>query len=459
MKYITKLILLMMILCLVCGCAQVTPGTEPPADPDVEQTPDAPQPDLPVTTAENPLLDKNAKRNTALLPRGIGKNHTWIKTAAGNTLTLYYPAEQEAFYYHDGKSLVGEDEWMRALSEEYDITLHAVRKAPASALAAQRLATLSGLQLDLLAFTPSQLPYAAGLTADATDLLQKQSDATDFLNPTLLTYGNGGSRYFSPIGVARNLWYLTAGGKNEPLELSENKLWDLSAFSNFVTSHTKSKDGEITVYGIEAQDYTDFLAALGTPLIGFEEQFTDGAAAAEQNLKQLQLIHSAEGRYYNGKSSSKNAPALVRKTLSMRYGQTPFLGSAEEYPDFNWAPLPAADRNQSKGMLSACAPILALPRDGAKNEIALHVALLWTARFADANHDLLRFTYGMSFANWEKYYKATAELIGVVTAADEKTADALRELVTATTWDEDGYEALCQAIGATVTEYNERLPQ
>ena len=460
MKYVTKAILLIMILCLVCGCTQVTPGTEPPADPGANTPPETGESDLPITVAENRLLDKNAKRNEGILPRGITKNHQWIKTAGGNTLTVYYPALQDTFSYTDGKSAVSETDWLGALSKEYDITVHAVRKSPASTLAAQRLAMLSGLKLDLLAFTPAQLPYAASLTADAADLLKKQAASTDFLSLTLLHYGNNGDRYFTPKGVARNLWYLSSGSdNNEPLDLAEDKLWDLSAFANFVTASTKSSGGKITVYGIEAQDYTDFLAALNTPLIHYEEQFINGAEAAEHNLKQLQLIHSAEGRHYNGKTTDKNAPALAKQTLTMRYGQTPFLGTVEKYPAFCWAPLPAAERHQSKGALTACAPILALPKDGAKNEIALNVALLWTARAADANHDLLRFTYGLSFENWEKYYNATAELIQVVTAADEETTDALLKLVTSAAWDEDGYQAICEAVAQNVSDYNERLPQ
>ena len=458
MKNVARAILLIMILCLCYGCV-ASPGGETPTPPATENPPASQQPDLPVTTAENVLLDKQAKANEELLPRGVDKNHEWVKTAAGNTITVYYPSMDDSFTYDAGKNAMGESAWLSALKNEYDITIHAVRKSPSAALSAQRLALLSGLSLDLLAFTPSQLPYAVNMTADATDLLKKQ-DSLDFLNPTLLTYGNSGSRFFTPAGVARNLWYLSDNTKpNSPLALSESNLWDLSAFTNFVASATKTVDGNVTVYGIEAQDYTDFLYGLDTPLIGFDTAFTDGTADALPQLKQLQTIHAVEGRYYNGKSTDKNAPAMAKSTLAMRYGRTPFVGNHDKYPSFSWAPLPTKDRNVSRGTLSACAPVLALPAGGSKNQIALAVALLWSARSADANHDLLRFTYGMSYELWEKYYDATRQLIRVVPAGTQEDCDALLALITAKQWEDEKYAELCAGVAATVAANNERLPK
>lgn len=459
MKYITKAVLLLTVLCLICGCTPTNTGSDTPATPGNTEKPSTTDSAIPVTTADNLLLDKNAKQNTAVLPRGVTKDHTWIKSAAGNTLTFYYPAQQDAFTFHNGKTSVGESSWLRSLKEDYDITLHAVRKSPASALSAQRLAMLSGLQLDLLAFTPAQLPYAMSLTADATALLDKQTDSLDFLNTTLLSYGSSGKRFFTPAGVARNLWYLSDSSDTTPLTLSESKQWDVAAFSSFIATHTKLVDGKVSVYGYEVQDYTDFLTAMGTPLVSYDTAFIDGSAATVGSIKKLQQINAVAGRYYNGKSTDENAPALAKGTLSMRYGQTPFVGKSEKYPAFSWAPLPTAERDQSEGTLSACAPILALPKNGVKNEIALNVALLWSARFADANHDLLRFTYGMSYESWEQYYNATNRLITVVYAAGETETAELLTLATAAEWDETKYASLCSNVAATVKSYNERLPQ
>ena len=457
MKYFTKAMLLLMILCIFCSCAPTTPDPNGPTSTE-QQDPSATTPDTPVATAQNLLLDENAKQNTGILPRGVTKKHSWIKTAAGNTLTVYYPAEQDAFTYHNGKNIVGETAWLRSLKEEYDITVHAVRKAPSSALSAQRMAILSGLQLDLLAFTPTQLPYAHSLTTDATTMLEKQEDIA-FLNTKLLTYGGNSKRYFTPVGIARNLWYVSSEGGNTPLSLSESKLWDLDAFTNFIATSAKIIDGKVAQYGYEVQDYTDFLAALGTPLVTFDKQFADNSAATAENLKKLQQINAVTGRYYHGKTNDENAPSLAKGTLRMRYGQTPFVGNHDKYPVFGFAPLPTANRHESEGIMSACAPILALPKNGAKNEIALNVALLWCARFADANHDLLRFTYGMSFTAWEKYYHATNRLITPICTGDDTTADQLTKLVTATVWDDANYTALCDSVAATVKSYNERLPQ
>ncbi len=458
MKYIKRALLLVLILCLACGCAPTNVGNQPPADPDEPQKPSAQTPQAPVDAADNLWLDQNAKRNDGLLPRGVNQNHTWIKTAKNNTLTFYYPAEKDAFSYTDGKTQIGETSWFRAIKEKYDITVHAVRKAPASSLSAQRLAQLSGLPLDLMAFTPAQLPYALGMTADATTLLDGQRDALDFLNTTLLTYGDAGKRFITPVGVARNLWYTTDAAIS-PLALSESKLWDYSAFSVFVSSRTKTENGQVTVYGYEAQDFNDFLYALGTPVITYQKAFEDGTAAAKDNIIRLQQLNAVSGQYYNGKSTDKNAPALIRKTLAMRYGQTPFLGTAESYPEFEWAPLPVADRHQGEGTVSACAPVLALPRDGAKNEVALSVALLWAARFADANHDLLRFTYGMKYAVWEKYYSATNRLMHITYGGDEAVTTALLQLSTAAAWSDDQYGALSGIVTAQVKQRNERLPR
>lgn len=458
MKYISKFLLLFLILCLVCGCAPANVEPQTPQTPDSPQRPTDTTQNDPQPQADNLLLDKNAGKNGALLPRGITKEHNWIKTTSGNTLTFYYPAQSEAFSYSDGKKIIGESSWMRSLKTEYDITLHAVRKSPASSLAAQRLAMLSGIQLDLLAFTPSQLPYALNMTADASALLEKQSDGTDFLNTALLAYGGNGKRFFTPVGVARNLWYTKESGTS-PLSLSESKQWDLTAFTNFVTSRTKLENGKVKVYGYEVQDFTDLLAALGTPLLSLNTTFTDGTAAAQSHIKLLQQFNAVQGRYYSGATSGDQAPALAKKTLAMRYGRTPFVGDADTYPGFEWAPLPTATLNESQGTMSACAPILALPADGTKNEIALNAALLWTARFADANHDLLRFTYGLSFENWQKYYTATNELIRVVIAADTAQTKALLELITAAQWSDAKFADLQSGIAATVKANNERLSQ
>ncbi len=457
MKYIAKILSLCLILCLICGCAPTEIPPQTPQAPGQTQPSGDPAPADPHPQADNLLLDAYAEENRELLPRGIGKDHPWVKSASGNTLTFYYPAQNNAFSCAYGKQRIDETSWMRALKKEYDITLHAVRKAPASSLAAQRLAMLSGIQLDLLAFTPAQLPYARNMTADATALLEKQEHPMDFLNTALLTYGAAGKRFFTPVGVARNLWY-TKEGDSSPLSLSENKQWDLTAFTNFVSTRTQTENDKVKVYGYEVQDFTDLLYGLGTPVMAYDQNYTAGTSQAKSYIKLLQEFNSAPGRFYNGAATNEQAPSLVKQTLAMRYGQTPFVATAEKYPEFEWVPLPTASLNQGSGTLSACAPIFALPADGTKNEIALYAALLWSARYADANHDLLRFSYGMNFETWQKYYAATNELIRVVPAADT-LSKLLGETITAAQWDEEKFENLQKQTAAVVKENNGRLPQ
>ena len=457
MKKTLRWVLLALILIFLCSCAPTAPIDTPQPDNSDKPAVDTPVPEAPTTTTDKPLLNENAKVNKELLPRSINEKHAVISQLKGKTLIMYYAAESDAFNYKNGKGDVDETTWLKRLAEKYDIRIRMIRKDPHSSLSAQRLALLSSAQLDILSFTPSQLPYAMGMTADATDLMTDLGiENTDYLNQRILTYGNGGNRFFTPAGVARNLWY-TTGGSSNPKSLAQSGLWDLQAFSNFVSERTLIEGDTVKVYGYEARDFADFMTALGTPIISYKEEFTDGVDAAKNNLTALQQLNSVIGRYYNGQASkSGNAPSLAEGTLAMRYGQTPFVATAEEYPAFDWAPLPVSARHQGKGAVSACAPVLALPKDGPQNKAAVCAALLWSARFADANHDLLRFTYGLSFDSWTEYFHATNQQLQIV-YADEHNTLTLRRLLNSPTFEQSDLEALAQNSKLYCINANERL--
>ncbi len=458
MKKWTKWVLLALLLVFLCSCAPSAPvGTPEGEQPDKPVTDTPATENEPAATTDNPLLNESAKENRDLLPRGINDKHTLVKELQGKTLIMYYAAETDAFSYRNGKGNVDETTWFKRLAEKYDIQIRVIRKDPRSSLAAQRLALLSSAQLDILSFTPSQLPYAMGMTADATDLMTDLGvENTDFLNQTILTYGDSGKRFFTPAGVARNLWY-TTGGSSNPKSLADSGLWDLQAFSSFVAERTRVDADAVKVYGYEARDFADFMTALGTPIIAYQDGFVSGADEAQNNLKTLQQLNAEAGRYYNGQSQSRGtAPALADGTLAMRYGQTPFVAEVKEYPAFDWAPLPTGERHQGKGVVSACAPVLALPKEGPQNKVALCAALLWSARFSDANHDLLRFTYGMSFKSWTGYYHATNKQLQIVYANENNTL-TLRRLLSAPTFEESDLAALSESSELYCVNANERL--
>ena len=452
MKKCIRWVLLVLILALLCSCAPAAPA-EPSAPEQTEKpTESAPQTEQ-EPVADNLLLDKNVGANDSVLPRGVDEKSAWLKELEQQELIMYYTAQSDAFYYTVGKSKVSETAWFQNLAEKYDIHLRVIRKDPRSSLAAQRLALLSSAQLDILSFTPAQLPFAMNMTADATDLMASlKVTNTDFLNQSILTYGGAGNRFFSPVGVARNLWY-TTGASSNPRALAKSGMWTLRAFTNFVAERTKTEGDNVAVYGYESHDFADFMTALGTPMIEYDAHFVSNTDTAKDNLKTLQQLNIEKGHYYNGLAKNK-VPALTDGTLAMRYGQTPFVADAEKYPAFDWAPLPAPEHQ--KGALSACAPILALPKEGGKNRASLCAALLWSARFADANHDLLRFTYGMSFESWTEYYHATNKQLQIV-YTDENNALLLRRLLSAPTFEEDDYKALKDSAKQYCINANERL--
>jgi len=457
MKKAIRWVLFALILVLLCSCAPAATVDTPPPDSEQAPLPDTPTTEEPSATTDNPLLNEKAKANKELLPRGVDEKHSWVEALKDQTLIMYYAAESDAFSYQNGKGKVDETVWFKKVAEKYNAHIRVIRKDPRSSLAAQRLALLSSAQLDVLSFTPAQLPYALGMTADATDLMTDlRVENTDYLNQSILSYGETGQRFFTPAGVARNLWY-TTGGSSNPRKLAQSGLWDLQAFSSFVSERTLVEGDTVKVYGYEARDFADFMTALGTPVISFEEKFAEGVDAAKANLSTLQKLNAFPGRYYNGQSVSRSAaPALTEGTLAMRYGQTPFVAQAEKYPAFDWAPLPTGERHQGKGVVSACAPVLALPKEGPQNKAALCAALLWSARYADANHDLLRFTYGMSFESWTEYYHATNKQLQIV-YTDESSTLTLRRLLSAPTFEESDLETLQESIGLYCINANERL--
>ena len=457
MKKSMRWVLLALILIFLCSCTPTAPVDTPTPDSQDKPVPDTPVTEAPSATTDNPLLNEKASANKEVLPRGMSEKNAVVSELKGKSLIMYYAAESDAFSYKNGKGMVNESAWLKRLAEKYDIRIRMIRKDPRSSLAAQRLALLSSVQLDILSFTPAQLPYAMGMTADATDLMADlQVENTDYLNQSVLTYRDGGNRFFTPAGVARNLWY-TTGGSSNPKKLAESGVWDLQAFSNFVSERTLVEGDNVKVYGYEARDFADFMTALGTPMIAYDGEFSDGVEAAKDNLAALQQLNTAAGRYYNGQTPKDgSAPALTEGTLAMRYGQTPFVATAEKYPAFDWAPLPTGARHQGSGVVSACAPVLALPKDGPQNKAALCAALLWSARFADANHDLLRFTYGLSFESWTEYFHATNKQLQIV-YTDESSTLNLRRLLSAPTFVEGDVTALAESSKLYCINANERL--
>ena len=458
MKKWRKWALIALMLVFLCSCAPSALTDTPQGEVPQEDKPvtDTPVTQEPSATTDNPLLNEKAQQNRELLPRGVDEKHTWVSELKDKTLIMYYAAETDTFSYAAAKSHIDETIWFKNLSQKYNIHIRVIRKDPRSSLAAQRLALLSSAQLDILSFTPAQLPYAMGMTADATDLMTDLGvENTDFLNQRILTYGNVGKRFFTPVGVARNLWY-TTGGSSNPKSLAESGMWDLQAFSSFVAERTRVEGDTVKVYGYEARDFADFMTALGTPIISYRDGFESGVDAAQNNLIALQKLNAETGRYYNGNAKGSNAPALADGTLAMRYGQTPFVVEVKEYPAFDWAPLPAGQRHQGKGVVSACAPVLALPKDGPQNKSALCAALLWSARYADAAHDLLRFTYGMSFESWTGYYHATNKQMQIV-YTDENSTLTLRRLLSAPTFEKSDLTELAQSSKLYCINANERL--
>ena len=185
MKYIAKILSLCLILCLICGCTPTEIPPQTPQTPGQTQPSGDPAPADPHPQADNLLLDAYAEENRELLPRGIGKDHPWVKSASGNTLTFYYPAQNNAFSCAYGKQRIDETAWMRALKKEYDITLHAVRKAPASSLAAQRLAMPS--RADMGKQTSGKSATRLSLISNSVLMLSSISSAAASVAPTSTT--------------------------------------------------------------------------------------------------------------------------------------------------------------------------------------------------------------------------------------------------------------------------------
>ncbi len=466
MKKIIRATLLIMILCLFCCCTPSVPVATPaPAPAEKGESTPAGQTQL----ASNPLLSSTATENRSLLPRGFSDGDDTVKELKNKTLTVYYAAPEDSFFYYDKNGAVSESTWLRRLNEKYGTNIHVVHKEGASALAAQRLAMLSGTQIDLLSFAPSQLPYAMNMTSSATALMQSfEVTETHYLNQNLLSYGDQGERFFAPAGVARCLWYTAENLKTDPSKLAAKNEWNMDTFSKFLAEATKTDGDKVTVYGYEAHDFTDFLQSMGTPLLNFEDgRFVSHSAQTKENILLLQNLNAKQGYYFNGKSdldavTDKQNPALSLGNLAMRYGQTPFIYAAKKYPVFNWAPLPSANDADMRsadlgGRVSACTPVFALPKDGPQNQAALSVALLWSARHADANHDLLRFTYGMSFDDWTSYYQATNNNLQIVPALSEDQTQELFRLINTAPLHDMEFDAFCKAVETDVLNANERL--
>lgn len=430
MKKAKHILLICMIILLCSSCTDNGTPTPIPSPNQPEQS-DQPQQDDTSDTlsADNLLLDENATPNTDVLPRGFQKDNAWVTAAKGSTSVLYYASQDVPFSYTDQTgATVNDSVWLRRLKSEYDITLHLVRKNNATSLAAQSLALLSGTQIDILSFTPDQLTYAGGLAADITLLGKEDIEQADYLNKTVLTYHRKGAAYLMPVGVARALWYTPQNTADDPYALSQKKEWTLSAFTKYVKNSITTENDTVMRTGLEIKETAQLLAALGTPLIAIDQNGVLQAGDAQNNIKTLSDLLSTKGACSSG--SQKDAPSLLDGTLAMRYGSTPFVTTAEKYPAVNWAPLPTADSEKRAGCVIASAPVLALPKKSAQTKASLAAALLYTARFADANHDRMRFTYGLSFDKWKAYYIASDEQLEIVCLPSAETRNLLFELLT-----------------------------
>ena len=99
-----------------------------------------------------------------------------------------------------------------------------------------------------------------------------------------------------------------------------------------------------------------------------------------------------------------------------------------------------------------------MPKGSSHANAALGTALLFTARLADANHDRLRFTYGLSFEKWSAYYNFTNEHLQIVWLPEEEMKKTLGALLTdASKKLDEEYPALRKEIVRYVGTQNYKL--
>ncbi len=420
MKKIKSFWILLVVLLFCFGCTpavtpspapgDVTPGSTTP--PEGKDTPAA-EP----SAAEHTLLDKDAKANAALLPRGFSETSEYVTDAARRDIVMYYAASSSVFSYTDGeKNIVDEAMWAQRLYKEYDIRLHLIRKAPETSLSAQLIAMLADANIDVLSFTPDQLPYAEGMAADLSLLLP---DGAEYLNTSMYEKSK---KYLMPVGVARSLWYAPSDKGADPLALSRAGAWTMDAFTAFLRERTAAG-----VKGVEIGELSEFLAAVGRPLLTAEGGAVTAHGQDEIILSLRQSLTRAD--VYTAGTEEANAPSLASGKLTMRYGAIPYWITNGKRPAVRFAPMPTADANTDGGVI-ASATVLALPKNGKNSQAALSAAMLFTARFADARHDTLRFEYGMDFEDWKEYFSLCNEHLIVATAPDEISSETLRALLT-----------------------------
>ena len=408
---------ILMIMCILCfvffGC---TPAA-PPAPAPGSDAPPAPAPQNQdgggTSAAEHSLLDKDAKENTTLLPRGFSETSEYVVDAARAEIVMYYAAASSVFSYADKEKTVVDDAlWAQRLYKEYGIKLHFLRKAPETSLAAQRVALLADAKIDILSFTPDQLPYAEGMAADLSLLLP---DGAEYLNTSLYAKGK---KYLMPAGVARSLWYVP-GDKEDPLALARRNAWTVDALDGFLENRQSG------VKGLEIGEISELLAAAGRPLLKISGN-TVTAAAQDETILALRGILTRPDAHVSGEED--NMPSLSDGKLMMRYGVIPYWNGGGKRPAIRFAPLPTAEEKQAGGVV-ASASVLALPKNGKHTQSALAAAMLFTARFADARHDTLRFGYGMSFEDWSEYFAYCNEHLCVAAQPDSASAEKLLALV------------------------------
>ncbi len=436
------------ILCLLCLLCTLVACDTAPTPPSDEQTPAVPEGEPATSTVteeesetapENLLLDKSAKKHTGLLPRGFTAESETVQTLEGmkdKSFVAYVGWNTDRFSYTDAKGgRIGEKQWLQNLAKEYGASVTVLYKTPALALSAARVALQSGQKLDILGFSADQMWYAEPLSADLSTVLPLQKmQEMSYLNPSEIF----GGRFLSPAAVSAGLWYQKIGIAEDPAILSKTEKWDFAAFSRYTAAAANKLGGKYAVGYHNTLGWNVLLDALGSPLLevtktGYATRF--GKTETLPALRALQTLHASCGVYQtflgedipqyafgnkqirqDGFNNDTPRPSLSKGTVGMLLADMP----DGKVTDLGWAPLPES------GSVVASVPVLALPKGETVDTDALALALTWTARYADAYHDTLRFTYGLSFADWQSLYLAAQNNIRFV-PSDAMLSGALTE--------------------------------
>lgn len=421
---ICMLCLLVTLVC--CDSAPENPPTEntPPQTESAGETSSSSEEEK-EPTAANPLLNKAAKKNTDLLPRTFSETQTQtLANLKDKAFVVYVGWESDRFSYTDKKgNKVGEKQWLQELSKAYGATVTAMYKSPALALSAAKVAVMSGQKMDLFGFAADQMWYAAPLCADLSQILTaEKKQSMPYLNASDIF----GGKFLSPAAVSAGLWYQKTGVAEDPAILSKTEKWDFAAFSRYSAAAAHKSSAKLTAGYHNTLGWNALLDAMGTPMFRVDDAGYSSALGKEEllpSLRALQTLHATAGvyqtflgedlpQYVFGNKQMKGStfndetprPSLAKGSVGMLLAQSP----DGKVSDLGWAPLPES------GSVVASAPVLALPKGETVDADALSLALIWTARYADAYHDTLRFTYGLSFADWQSLYLASQNNIRFV---------------------------------------------